>query len=1164
MAGSLLLPWVEGLVGKAADALVQRVTSMWGADGDRHKLERQLVYVRSLLADAEEKAEAKTEAGRAVKAWMKKLKAAAYEADDVLDDFQYEALRRDAQSGESTSRKVLYFSRDRVVFHHKASRDLKNVLDKIDELVVEMNTFGLLERAEAPQVLYQQTHSSLDESLDIFGRDDDKEVVVKLLLDQQHQRNVQVLPIIGMGGLGKTTLAKMVYNNNKVQNHFDLMMWHCVSENFEATAVVRSVIELATNGRCDLPENIELLGGKLQETIGRKRFLLVLDNVWNEERHKWEDDLKPLLCSSNGGSGSMILVTSRSRQVAAIMGTLEPHELTCLSEDDSWKLFAKKAFSKGVQEQPELVIIGKHIVNRCKGLPLALKSMGGLMSSKPRVQQWEDIAKSNLGEATDEVLPILKLSYRHLSSEMKQCFAFCAVFPKDYVMEKDMLTQLWLANGFLHKEGTMDLLAQKAEFIFNELAWRSFLEDVKVRPLSDWPFYQAVGCKMHDLVHDLAKDVTDECAYATELVQREASIKDVHHIQVSRNELKETSGLLNGTSSLRTLLTQSKNSDLEESKLMSLRALRCEDPSIIHSQFMNAAHLRYLDLSNSGIVRMPDSLCVLYNLQSLRLNGCSRLQFLPEGMAALRNLEHLYLLRCESLERMPPKLSLLHNLRTLTTFIVDTKDGCGIEELKDLGHLGNRLELYNLGKVKTGSKVNIHEKRNLSELLLHWGRNLSFNLASEDVSNAEQVLESLAPHGELQILEIKSYRGPTISQWMRDPGMFKCIKKLRISTCPRCMELPIVWFSSTLEELILSDMNSLTTLCNNVDIEGAGFNSRLQIFPRLNIMELWSLPELERWAENTAGGPIMSMMFPLLKKLTILDCPKLARLPECPVLTLLCCTSWSKVFGRVSMPVAAPVSMPLGFCPSLVHLEVGVLADVVMPLENQQNHSQRPLDTLRCLKIQHDDGFTSIFKQSEFQLRLEDCFPILERLEFESCYSIVHWPVEELRCLPSLRSLYLLRCSKLEGKGSSSEETLPLPQLEKLQIASCDSLLEIPMLPTSLEEMGIELCGSLMALPPNLGNLANLRGLQLIHCDGLKVLPDGIDGLSSLEKLRISECPGIEKFPHGLLQRLPILKYLEIEGCPDLQRRCREGGEYFDSISMIPKKKKSFYQQKPN
>lgn len=316
------------------------------------------------------------------------------------------------------------------------------------------------------------------------------------------------------------------------------------------------------------------------------------------------------------------------------------------------------------------------------------------MSSKPRLQQWEDIAKSNLSEAKDEVLSILKLSYRNLSSEMKQCFAFCAVFPKDYVMEKDMLTQLWLANGFLHEEGaTKKLLAQKAEFVFNELAWRSFLENVKGRKRIYSRRYEAVGCKMHDLMHDLAKDVTDECAFATELIQNKTSIKDVHHLQISRDESKEISGLLKGTSPLRTLLTQSKQSDLKKLKLMSLRALCCQDPSIIDRQLINTAHLRYLDLSWSDIIRLPDSLCMLYNLQSLRLNDCGRLQYLPEGMAVLRNLEHIYLLGCESLKRMPPKLSLLHNLHTLTTFIVDTEDGCGIEELKDLRELGNRLEL---------------------------------------------------------------------------------------------------------------------------------------------------------------------------------------------------------------------------------------------------------------------------------------------------------------------------------------------------------------------------------------------------------------------------------------------------------------------------------------
>ena len=270
MAGSLLLPWVEGLVGKGANALVQKVTIMWSVESYRSKLEDKLKCVRSLLADAEEKAEAKTEAGLAVKAWMKKLKAAADEADDVLDAFQYEALRDEAQPSKSASRKVLYFSRDRLMFHHKASRDLKNVLDKIEELVAEMNTFGLLERAEAPQALYRQTCSALDESLDIFGRDDDKEAVVKILLDQKDQKVVQVLPIIGMGGLGKTTLAKMVYNDHKVRNHFGLMMWHCVSENFEAIAVVRSVIELATNGRCDLLTTWSCCEGNCRKRLAGK------------------------------------------------------------------------------------------------------------------------------------------------------------------------------------------------------------------------------------------------------------------------------------------------------------------------------------------------------------------------------------------------------------------------------------------------------------------------------------------------------------------------------------------------------------------------------------------------------------------------------------------------------------------------------------------------------------------------------------------------------------------------------------------------------------------------------------------------------------------------------------------------------------------------------
>ncbi|XP_044361492.1 disease resistance protein RGA2-like [Triticum aestivum] len=209
---------------------------MCGLDDGCRTLERQLLAVECKLANAEER----SETNGYVKSWMKELKFAAYEADNVLNDFRYEALCRQSKIGKSTTSKVLgYITRHSpLFFRFEMSRKLKNVLEKINKLVEEMNKFGLnnsVHREERHHP-WRQTHSKLDEATKIFGRDDDKEVVVKLLLDQQDQRRVQVLPIIGMGGLGKRTLAKMVYNDQGVQQHFELQMWHCVSDNFDVTS----------------------------------------------------------------------------------------------------------------------------------------------------------------------------------------------------------------------------------------------------------------------------------------------------------------------------------------------------------------------------------------------------------------------------------------------------------------------------------------------------------------------------------------------------------------------------------------------------------------------------------------------------------------------------------------------------------------------------------------------------------------------------------------------------------------------------------------------------------------------------------------------------------------------------------------------------------------
>ena len=184
---------------------------------------------------------------------------------------------------------------------------------------------------------------------------------------------------------------------------------------------------------------------------------------------------------------------------------------------------------------------------------------------------------------------------------------------------------------------------------------------------------------------------------------------------VSSHEWEKANGLFKSISSIRTLLlTHSANKDIMEINLMSLRSLQLRGgcPSVIYNQLICTIHLRYLDISWSNIVRLPDSICLLYNLQSLRLNNCHDLQYLPEGMVtSLRKLIHICLFGCDKLERMPPKIGLLHNLHTLTKFIVGTGVGFGIEELKDLRHLGNRLELYNLRNVKSGSKANLMRNR---------------------------------------------------------------------------------------------------------------------------------------------------------------------------------------------------------------------------------------------------------------------------------------------------------------------------------------------------------------------------------------------------------------------------------------------------------------------
>ncbi|XXG85486.1 hypothetical protein AAC387_Pa11g0556 [Persea americana] len=300
-----------------------------------------------------------------------------------------------------------------------------------------------------------------------------------------------------MGGLGKTTLAQLAYNDDKVVTHFQLRMWVYVSDrDFHVKGLLGKILGCVIN---DTPDQLEQLQNRVREKLSGKKYLLVLDDVWNEDPSKWRMLRIGLKC---GAIGSKILVTSRSETVARRMEALLI-PLPILSAVESWTLFEEVA-----HPPTRFVSIGKDIVKKCGGIPLAIKTLGGMLLNEPSEMEWQSVRDSELWKTQDHdggILPSLRLSYDHLTSSLKQCFAYCAVIPKGCPFLKDILIKRWIAQGFIHSDDENELLEEEGEKYFNALLRRSLFQVDEETVRND--LY-----KMHDLIHDLLRSVAGkEC-----------------------------------------------------------------------------------------------------------------------------------------------------------------------------------------------------------------------------------------------------------------------------------------------------------------------------------------------------------------------------------------------------------------------------------------------------------------------------------------------------------------------------------------------------------------------------------------------------------------------------------------------------------------------------
>ncbi|XP_047168903.1 disease resistance protein RGA2-like [Vigna umbellata] len=645
MAESLLFSSAESLLGKLASAALQEASLAFGVHRHLQHMKETMGLIRGVLLDAEKK----NPQSSALSEWLTQIKRVFSDAEDIVDDFECEALRKHVvNTYGSCSRKVRRFfsSSNPVVYRLRMAHHIQDINTRLAKLAAQRSMFGLQVIHLDTRVVHvrEMTHSHVNPS-NVIGREDDKQEIIKLLLKDDHGQSLSVIPIVGMGGSGKTTLAKLVFNDATINACFPLRMWVCVSNDFELRNVLIKILNSAPNPNRENFNNFETeqLQIHLRNTLEGQKSLLVLDDVWNEDRARW-DELREII--DVGVEGSKILVTTRSHKVAAIMHTKSSNSylLGCLSDENSRSLFVKYAFEDGDEmKHPQLLKIGEEIVNKCGGLPLAVKTVGSSLFSRVEEREWESVRDNeiwNLQQNEKDILPALKLSYDQLPSYLKPCFASFSLFPEDTFLFSSQVCMLWGALGFLPPPKASESMTDVTTQLLHELWSRSFLSE-----------YEDLGgdCrfKLHDLVVDLAVYIAKG---EFEIIQNHNPnlYKNAHHLLLMNNNLLDQALL---PSSLRSIFfpNGANNEDflntlVSRCKFLSVLILDlCEYESLPRC-IGKLKHLRYLSLSNNeNLTELPDSVCKLQNLQVLNLKGCIKLQKLPEGLGNLISLRHLFI-----------------------------------------------------------------------------------------------------------------------------------------------------------------------------------------------------------------------------------------------------------------------------------------------------------------------------------------------------------------------------------------------------------------------------------------------------------------------------------------------------------------------------------------
>ncbi|XP_047156926.1 disease resistance protein RPM1-like [Vigna umbellata] len=857
---------VRFLLKRLTPVFENKVKLFTGVQAEVIYLKGQLELIRAFLRVAD----ALEESDEELKVWVKQVRDVVHEAEDLLDELEL------VQVHNLTNGFSIYLRIRNMKARYRIAHELKSINSRLKAISSSRKRF--LSKLDSSSVASssintgnawhdQRGDALLLDNTDLVGIDRPKKKVIGWLINGCPGR--KVISVTGMGGIGKTTLVKKVYDDPDVKKHFKACAWVTVSQSCKIEELLKDLAKkLFSEIRRPIPEGMEsMCSDKLKmiikDLLQKKRYLVVFDDVWH--MYEWEAVKYAL---PNNNCSSRIMITTR-RSDLAFTSTIESngkvYNLQPLKQDEAWDLFCRNTFQS--DSCPSYLIdICKYILRKCEGLPLAIVAISGVLATKDkrRIDEWGMICHSFGAEIQgngklDNFKTVLNLSFNDLPYHLKYCFLYLSIFPQDYLIQRMRLIRLWIAEGFIEaKEGKTK--EDVAHDYLKELLNRNLIQvagtttDGRVKTL-----------RVHDLLREIiilkSKDqnfasiVKEQSAAWPEKIRRLSVHGTLPYRQQHRSVSQLRSFLMFGVGEYVPL------GKLFPSGFKLLSVLDYQDAPLkkFPLAVIDLYHLRYLSLRNTKVKTVPGHIIgKLHNLETFDLKKTS-VRELPVDILKLQKLRHLlvYQLKFKGYAQFhskdglkaPSEIGKLKSLQKLC--FVEANQDCGMI-IRQLGELS--------------------QLRRLGILKLREEDGMAFCLSIERLTNLHAL--SIASEGESKVIDLTFLCSPP-------PFLQRLYLSGRLQELPSWIQslhslarLFLKWSCLRYDPLVyLQDLPNLAHLELLKVYDGDTLHFRSGKFKKLKVL---GLDKFDGLKEVTVGKDAMNC----LEKLSIGRCELLKKVPS--------------------------------------------------------------------------------------------------------------------------------------------------------------------------------------------------------------------------------------------------------------------------------------------